>query len=138
MKPVGQPQIIETTGAPLPARAPYWQYVPRRGLSIPSITVLDPAGNVIEDQQRRVLRHLAQNGLGADIIFGVGTTGEWNRLANRERQRLICIQSDEIDRLNTDFRKHQRQPAPKPWRISNVRSTPAPMPPSSRRSRLAT
>ena len=110
MKPVGQPQIIETTGASLPARAPYWQYVPRRGLSIPSITVLDPAGNVIEDQQRRVLRHLAQNGLGADIIFGVGTTGEWNRLANRERQRLIGIQSDEIDRLNTDIHQHKRRP----------------------------
>ena len=110
MKPFGQPQIIETTGASLPARAPYWQYVPRRGLSIPSITVLDPAGNVIEDQQRRVLRHLAQNGLGADIIFGVGTTGEWNRLANRERQRLIGIQSDEIDRLNTDIRQHKRRP----------------------------
>src|SRR5436853_1864218 len=110
MKPVGQPQIIETTGASLPARAPYWQYVPRRGLSIPSITVLDSAGNVIEDQQRRVLRHLAQNGLGADIIFGVGTTGEWNRLANRERQRLIGIQSDEIDRLNTDIHQHKRRP----------------------------
>jgi dihydrodipicolinate synthase/N-acetylneuraminate lyase len=110
MKPVGQPQIIDTTGAPLPARVPHWQYVPRRGLSIPSITVLDPAGNVIEDQQRCVLRHLAQNGLGADIIFGVGTTGEWNRLENRERQRLIGIQSDEIDRLNADIRKHNRRP----------------------------
>ncbi|MEN3332638.1 MAG: hypothetical protein V7641_2003 [Blastocatellia bacterium] len=110
MKPVGQPQIIETTGAPLSARTPYWHYVPRRGLSIPSITVLDAAGQVIEDQQRRVLRHLAQNGQGADIIFGVGTTGEWNRLANRERQRLICIQSDEIDRLNADIGKHKQRP----------------------------
>jgi dihydrodipicolinate synthase/N-acetylneuraminate lyase len=110
MKLVGQPQIIETTGAQLPARAPYWQYVPRRGLSIPSITVLDSAGKVIEDEQRRVLRHLAQNGQGADIIFGVGTTGEWNRLANGERQRLICIHSDEIERINADIRKHGRQP----------------------------
>src|SRR5436853_7869329 len=105
MKPVGQPQIIETTGASLPARVPYWQYVPRRGLSIPSITVLHPAGNVIEDQQRRVLLHLTQNGLGADIIFVVGTTVEWYRLANRERQRLIGIQTDEIERRTPDIRK---------------------------------
>jgi dihydrodipicolinate synthase/N-acetylneuraminate lyase len=69
-------------------------------LSIPSITVLDGAGRVIEAEQRRVFHHLAQAGNGADIIFGVGTTGEWNRIANRERQRLIEIQTDEVARLN--------------------------------------
>jgi dihydrodipicolinate synthase/N-acetylneuraminate lyase len=110
MTSVSQPQINEIRGAQLPARAPHWQYVPRRGLSIPSITVLDSAGNVIEDEQRRVLRHLAQNGQGADIIFGVGTTGEWNCLANRERQRLIAIHSDEIERINADIGAHGQRP----------------------------
>src|SRR5205085_7378358 len=104
MKPSGQPQARETHGARVPGEAPYWQYAPRRGLSVPAITVLDAAGNVIEDEQRRLLRHLAQSGRGADIVFGVGTTGEWNRLTNRQRQQLIHLQSDEIARLNAELR----------------------------------
>ncbi len=110
MEPVGQSQPIEPPDVQAPAGTPHWQYVPRRGLSIPSITVLDSAGNVIEEEQRRLLRHLAQDGLGADIIFGVGTTGEWNRLTNRERQRLIHIHSDEIRRLNAGIRRQGRRP----------------------------
>jgi dihydrodipicolinate synthase/N-acetylneuraminate lyase len=75
-------------------------YLPRRGLSIPVITVLDPAGRIIEEQQRKVFRYAAQEGFGADIIFGVGTNGEWNRLANSERQQLIWIEADEVRRIN--------------------------------------
>src|SRR6266852_4874107 len=57
--------------------APYlFRYQPRRGLSIPAITVLDATGRVIEEEQRSVFRYLAQQGRGADILFGVGTTGE--------------------------------------------------------------
>jgi dihydrodipicolinate synthase/N-acetylneuraminate lyase len=84
-------------GQPEPNR---WRYEPRRGLSIPSVTVLDSAGRVIEDEQRSVFRFIAQEGSGADIIFGVGTTGEWNRIANSERQRLIRIEADEVARIN--------------------------------------
>jgi dihydrodipicolinate synthase/N-acetylneuraminate lyase len=76
------------------------RYEPRRGLSIPTITVVDSAGRVIEEEQRRVFRFAAQQGLGADIIFGVGTTGEWNRITNVERQRLIRIESEEVARIN--------------------------------------
>lgn len=76
------------------------RYEPRRGLSIPAVTALDPYGHVIEEEQRRVFRFIAQQGAGADIIFGGGTTGEWNRIANTERQRLIRIEADEILRLN--------------------------------------
>ncbi|MBI3654576.1 MAG: dihydrodipicolinate synthase family protein [Acidobacteria bacterium] len=82
---------------------------PRRGLSIPSITVLDAAGRVIEAEQRRVFRHNAQQGYGADIIFGVGTTGEWNRISNRERQRLILLEVDEVAKLNRQIKKQNRQ-----------------------------
>jgi len=77
-------------------------YQPRRGLSIPAITVIDTRGCIIEDEQRMVFRHLAQHGRGADILFGVGTTGEWNRITNSERQRLICIETDEVARINQD------------------------------------
>lgn len=87
-----------------------WRYEPRRGLSIPSITVLDSSGKVIEDEQRNVFRFIAQEGSGADIIFGVGTTGEWNRIGNSERQRLIWIEADEIARINERMRKGGLRP----------------------------
>ena len=68
-----------------------WRYTPRRGLSIPTITVLGPDGRLLEEQQRRLIRHVVQQGSGADIVFGVGTTGEWNRLTNADRQKLIQV-----------------------------------------------
>ncbi len=86
------------------------RYQPRRGLSIPAITVLDARGRVIEDEQRAVFRYLAQQGRGADILFGVGTTGEWNRISNEERQRLIWIETDEVARINHEVSKQEIQP----------------------------
>lgn len=82
----------------------------RRGLSIPSITVLDPEGRVIEDQQRRLFRYNVQAGRGADILFGVGTTGEYNRIQNHERQRLIRILSDETTQINRDLTARRQKP----------------------------
>ena len=84
-------------------------YTPRRGLSIPAITVLDENGRVIEDQQRNVFRYLAQDGLGADIIFAAGTTGEWNRISNIERQRLIWVATDEVAQINQELVNRRRQ-----------------------------
>ncbi len=86
------------------------RYEPRRGLSIPSITILDNQNRVIEEEQRRVFRFNAQQGNGADIIFGVGTTGEWNRIANCERQRLMQIEVDEVARINRQFRDDDKPP----------------------------
>ena len=86
------------------------RYQPRRGLSIPAITVLDERGRVIEDDQRAVFRYLAQEGRGADILFGVGTTGEWNRISNSERQRLIWIETNEVARINQEVSSHELQP----------------------------
>ncbi|MEK7832156.1 MAG: dihydrodipicolinate synthase family protein, partial [Acidobacteriota bacterium] len=78
-------------------------YAPKRGLNVPAVSVVDDAGRVIADQQRRVFRHLVQNGRGADMIFGVGTTGEWNRLANSERLRIMEIQVDEVRCINSEL-----------------------------------
>jgi len=78
-------------------------YHPRHGLSIPVITVLDENERVIEEDQRRLFRYVIQDGKGADIIFGCGTTGEWNRISNTERQRLIRIEIDEVARINRDL-----------------------------------
>jgi hypothetical protein len=75
-------------------------YTPKSGLNVPVITVLDDFGRVIADEQRRVIRHVVQNGYGADVVFGVGTTGEWNRIANAERRRIVEIEVDEVRRIN--------------------------------------
>jgi dihydrodipicolinate synthase/N-acetylneuraminate lyase len=77
-------------------------YAPRSGLNVPVITVLDDSGKVIANEQRQVIRHVVQNGYGADVIFGVGTTGEWNRLANAERQRIMEIEVDEVRSINAE------------------------------------
>ena len=71
-------------------------------MSIPAITVLDGDGRIIDEEQRRVFRYNAQSGFGADIIFGAGTNGEWNRISNRERQRLIWIETAEIASINRE------------------------------------
>jgi dihydrodipicolinate synthase/N-acetylneuraminate lyase len=82
----------------------------RRGLSIPSITVLDESGKIIEEEQRKVFQYNAQEGRGADIIFGVGTTGEYNRISNDERQRLIHILSDEVKKINEVLLNQKKSP----------------------------
>ena len=65
------------------------------GLSIPVVTILDRAGRVLVDEQRAVVRYAAQAGDGADIIFAVGTTGEWDKLANSQRQLAARIAVEE-------------------------------------------
>lgn len=86
-------------------------YTLRSGLNVPAITVVDEAGRVIEKEQRRVFRHLVQNGRGADVIFGVGTTGEWNRLTNSERLRVMKIQIDEVQQINSELSNANPQSA---------------------------
>jgi len=82
-------------------------YVLKKGLNVPAITVVDEDGRVIASEQRRLFRHLAQNGYGADEIFGVGTTGEWNRLTNAERQRVMEIEVEEVRQINAELTNPQ-------------------------------
>lgn len=72
------------------------RYFPRHGLNVPTVTIVDERGKILEQEQRKVIRHVIQNGFGANVIFGNGTTGEWNRLHNEERLRLIEITIDEV------------------------------------------
>ena len=76
--------------------------IPPRGLSIPCVTIVDANGEVLEDDQRRLTRFLIGAGRGADVIFVMGTTGDWNRLAERPRQRAIQVTVEEV-------RKHTRR-----------------------------
>jgi dihydrodipicolinate synthase/N-acetylneuraminate lyase len=64
------------------------------------VTVLDPAGELVEDDQRSLVRFAIQDGYGADVIFAAGTTGEWDRLPNRTRQRVICVCAEEVAKAN--------------------------------------
>ncbi len=75
------------------------RYRPPAGLSIPIITVLDRNGRVIADQQRDVIRYAVQDGGGANIIFAVGTTGEWDKLDNRQRQLVATIAVEECRKI---------------------------------------
>jgi dihydrodipicolinate synthase/N-acetylneuraminate lyase len=75
-------------------------YTPRRGLSVPCITCLDPDGGPVDADQRRLVRWLIQGGRGADVIFAMGTTGEWNKLDQARRHRVIRVVVEET-------RKHE-------------------------------
>jgi dihydrodipicolinate synthase/N-acetylneuraminate lyase len=71
------------------------RYRPCAGLSVPIVTVLDSAGQVLQDDQRALVRYAIQDGAGADIIFAAGTTGEWNRIDNARRQLVARIAVEE-------------------------------------------
>ena len=40
---------------------------------MPVVTVLGEDGRLLEDDQRAVVRHVVQDGYGADIVFAVGS-----------------------------------------------------------------
>jgi dihydrodipicolinate synthase/N-acetylneuraminate lyase len=88
-------RLLSAKSVRIRRQPPPGRYQPRPGLSVPILTVLDRAGNVLEDQQRALVRYALQDGLGADIIFAAGTTGEWNRLDNPRRQLVARLALDE-------------------------------------------
>lgn len=73
---------------------------PRPGLSVPVVTVLDAGGRLLEADQRRVVRHVVQDGFGADIVFAAGTTGEWHRVSNAVRQQVVRVCAEEVAKGN--------------------------------------
>ena len=70
-------------------------YAPRRGLSIPIVSCLSPDGEPNDADQRRLVRYLIQSGRGADVLFVMGTTGEWNKLDQARRHRVIRVSVEE-------------------------------------------
>jgi dihydrodipicolinate synthase/N-acetylneuraminate lyase len=84
---------------------PLSSYVPHSGLSIPIVTALDSAGNIVEEEQRAVVRFCIQDGRGADILFAVGTNGEWDRIDNAHRQEVSRIIVDECRRSSPKNRR---------------------------------
>jgi dihydrodipicolinate synthase/N-acetylneuraminate lyase len=77
---------------------PLSAYVPHPGLSIPIVTMMDDAGRILEQEQRAAVRFCIQDGRGADIIFAIGTNGEWDRIDNQRRQQAARIIVEECRR----------------------------------------
>lgn len=73
---------------------------PKAGLSVPVVTVLDEAGGVVEEDQRALVRHVIQDGYGADVVFAAGTTGEWDRLTPAVQRRVIQVCAEEVAKSN--------------------------------------
>jgi dihydrodipicolinate synthase/N-acetylneuraminate lyase len=80
-------------------------YAAPSGLSIPLVTVFDRQGNILEDEQRALIRFAIQDGAGADVVFAAGTTGEWNRIDNRRRQLVCRITVEECARASAAGKK---------------------------------
>jgi dihydrodipicolinate synthase/N-acetylneuraminate lyase len=82
---------------------------PRPGLSVPVATVLDEVGELLETDQRAVVEFVIQGGYGADIVFAAGTTGEWDRVVNHVRQRVVQICAEEVAKANAHLSPGQRR-----------------------------
>jgi dihydrodipicolinate synthase/N-acetylneuraminate lyase len=67
---------------------------------VPVVTVLDAEGRLVEDDQRALVRYVIQDGYGADVVFAAGTTGEWDRVGNDVRQRVIQLCAEEVAKAN--------------------------------------
>ncbi len=76
------------------------EWRPCPGLSVPVVSILDEAGDLVEDEQRAVVRFVIQRGWGANVVFAAGTTGEWDRVENRVRQRVIQVCAEEVAKAN--------------------------------------
>jgi dihydrodipicolinate synthase/N-acetylneuraminate lyase len=81
---------------------------PRRGLSVPVVSVLDRSGELREDDQRRLVRWVIQDGDGADVIFAAGTTGEWDRLPAALQRRVVRVCAEEAAKANAALGEHER------------------------------
>jgi len=70
---------------------------------VPVVTALSEDGALLEDQQRRLVRFVVQQGFGADVVFSAGTTGEWDRLQPQLLRRANCVCAEEVARLNAQL-----------------------------------
>ena len=76
---------------------------PCPGLSVPVVTALDEGGELRESDQRAIVRFVIQGGYGADVVFAAGTTGEWDRISNRLRQRVVQVCAEEVAKANSQL-----------------------------------
>jgi len=85
---------------------------PRPGLSVPVVTILDADGRLVEHDQRALVQFVIQGGYGADVVFAAGTTGEWDRVDNEVRQRVVQVCSEEVAKANASLMLDQGGSSP--------------------------
>jgi len=83
---------------------------PCPGLSVPVVTALDADGELLEADQRSLVRFVIQDGWGADVVFAAGTTGEWDRVGNRVRQQVVHVCAEEVAKVNARLGPDQARP----------------------------
>ncbi|MBM4385091.1 MAG: dihydrodipicolinate synthase family protein [Deltaproteobacteria bacterium] len=81
---------------------------PRPGLSVPVVTALSARGELIEADQRALVRFVIQSGWGADIVFANGTTGEWDRVGPETGRRVVAICAEEVKKASTELAEGER------------------------------
>ena len=81
---------------------------PRPGLSVPVVSVLDARGELLEADQRALVRHVIQDGWGADIVFAAGTTGEWDRVPAELVRRVVRVCAEEVKKANAALAEADR------------------------------
>jgi dihydrodipicolinate synthase/N-acetylneuraminate lyase len=72
------------------------------------VTVLERSGELAEEDQRRLVRYVIQDGNGADVIFAAGTTGEWDRLPASLQRRVVRICAEEVAKANPALGEHEK------------------------------
>ena len=75
------------------------------------VTVLDGPGEgarLVEADQRALVRFVVQDGYGADIVFAAGTTGEWDKVDNALRQRVVQVCTEEVAKCNATLSRGDR------------------------------
>jgi dihydrodipicolinate synthase/N-acetylneuraminate lyase len=78
------------------------------------VTALDPEGGLLEPDQRRLVRFLIQSGRGADVIFAMGTTGEWNRVTPDVRRLAMRVVVEEVRKQAPRIERAGQRP-PEAW-----------------------
>ena len=104
---------------------------------MPILTVLDEEAGLLEEDQRALVRHVVQQGSGADIVFSAGTTGEWDKIDNDTRQDVIRVCAEEVAKLNVGPRAYEGASGVEHWAgvtaprmiiISGTQTKPIPRP----------
>ena len=86
------------------------------GVSVPTLTAFTTSSGsgdnlfLASADQRNLLKFIVQDGFGADIIFGVGTTGEWNCVSNLMRQETMTVHAEFMAEWNQGRAGAGREP----------------------------
>ena len=76
---------------------------PHTGLVVPLLTVLDERGELIEEDQRALVRYVIQGGQGADVVYAAAAFGEREHLSLELWRRLVRVCIEEVAKTSTSL-----------------------------------